>query len=261
MHKGQRILTTAQLSESFGTDTKILSKNFERNESRYKEGKHFFVIKGEELREFKASRQFDDNLKFASVLYLWTEKGAWLHAKSLNTDKAWEAYELLVDEYYRIQELAATVASYAIDDPIARAERWIEEQKERQKLEADKKLLEGEIEHKEAVIVGLVDDIDLATKRQILNRVVRRGGSQYQERWRELYKQFEMKYHLNLSVRLERYNSQNKPKIKNKIDYIDKVMGKVPELYEIAAKIYENDVKELAEEIYGLNARGGALLE
>ncbi|MGE7841394.1 ORF6C domain-containing protein [Lysinibacillus sp. NPDC093712] len=38
------------------------------------------------------------------MLYLWTEKGAWLHAKSLNTDEAWDAYEILVDEYYTVKE-------------------------------------------------------------------------------------------------------------------------------------------------------------
>lgn len=34
------------------------------------------------------------------TLYLWTEKGALLHAKSLNTDKAWQVYEFLVDNYF-----------------------------------------------------------------------------------------------------------------------------------------------------------------
>ena len=38
------------------------------------------------------------------TLYLWTEKGALLHAKSLNTDKAWEAYEFLVDTYFAVKE-------------------------------------------------------------------------------------------------------------------------------------------------------------
>ncbi|MDU5946766.1 MAG: ORF6C domain-containing protein [Paenibacillus macerans] len=102
-HEGQRVLTTAQLAEAFGTEAKIISKNFERNESRYTEGKHFYSLKGEELKSFKASRQNDDNLKFAPVIYLWTEKGAWMHAKSLNTDQAWEAYEMLVDDYYRVK--------------------------------------------------------------------------------------------------------------------------------------------------------------
>ncbi|MFT5872787.1 MAG: prophage antirepressor-like protein [Clostridium sp.] len=108
------------------------------------------------------------------------------------------------------------------------------------------------IDHKEEVIVGLVDEITLAEKRQVLNRVVRYRGANFQERWRELYRQFEMKYHINLKDRLEKYNSNHKPKLKNKVDYIDKIMNKIPELYEIACKIYENDVKELAAQIYEL---------
>ena len=101
---GQRVLTTGQLAESFGTDSKTISKNFERNEGRYTIGKHYFSLEGESLKEFKASRQIDDNLKFAPVIYLWTEKGAWLQAKSLNTDEAWEAYEALVDDYYTVKQ-------------------------------------------------------------------------------------------------------------------------------------------------------------
>lgn len=101
---GTRVLTTNQLAEAYGTDTKMINRNFQRNAERYEQGKHFFALSGEELREFKGSRQIDPSLKFASILYLWTEKGAWLHAKSLSTDKAWDAYEMLVDDYYRMQQ-------------------------------------------------------------------------------------------------------------------------------------------------------------
>ncbi|NIK79068.1 hypothetical protein FHS15_004214 [Paenibacillus castaneae] len=49
------------------------------------------------------------------------------------------------------------------------------------------KVQREEIDHKEHVIIGLVDDIDLATKRQLLNRVVRKGvKDKQQQRWREL---------------------------------------------------------------------------
>ncbi|KLV27258.1 hypothetical protein ABW02_07000 [Niallia circulans] len=99
-HNNQRVLTTTQLAEAYETTAKTLSKNFERNKDRYKPGKHFIKLEGEDLKYFKASRQNDDNLKFAPFIYLWTEKGAWLHAKSLNTNAAWDAYEKLVDEYY-----------------------------------------------------------------------------------------------------------------------------------------------------------------
>ncbi|MEZ2715389.1 ORF6N domain-containing protein [Niallia circulans] len=104
LQNGHRVLTTNQLAEAFGTNTKIINRNYQRNVDRYLQGKHYFALSGEELRAFKGSRQFDDTLKYASILYLWTEKGAWLHAKSLNTDQAWDAYEMLVDEYYSIKE-------------------------------------------------------------------------------------------------------------------------------------------------------------
>lgn len=110
-----------------------------------------------------------------------------------------------------------------------------------------------ELEYKEDVIIELVDKVDLAGKRKILNRVVRKAGRNFIDRWNELYKQFEMKYHVDLDRRLENYNANNSPKLKNKLDYIDKVMGKLPELYEIACKLYENDVKKLIEELYDLN--------
>lgn len=107
-----------------------------------------------------------------------------------------------------------------------------------------------QIQHKEDVIIGLVDNIELAEKRQILNRVVRYKGANFQERWNELYRQFEMKYHIDLDRRFKAYNKEHKPKMKNKLDYIEKVMGKLPELYEIACKLYENDIKELVDELY-----------
>ena len=53
-----------------------------------------------EKREFVDHHQIDDGSKKASKLYLWTEKGAFLHAKSLNTDTAWEVYDRLVDNYF-----------------------------------------------------------------------------------------------------------------------------------------------------------------
>lgn len=101
---GIRVLLTRQLAEAYGTERQIISNNYTRNKKRYIEGKHVIILTGEYLREFKASYQIDDNLKYANTLYLWTEKGALLHAKSLNTDKAWEVYDYLVDFYFRAKE-------------------------------------------------------------------------------------------------------------------------------------------------------------
>ncbi len=99
--QGLRVLTTAQLAECYGTDSKIISQNFKRNADRYEEGKHYICLKGEDLRAFRANPQIEDLPKNLNVLYLWTERGALLHAKSLNTDKAWEVYGELVETYFR----------------------------------------------------------------------------------------------------------------------------------------------------------------
>lgn len=115
-------------------------------------------------------------------------------------------------------------------------------------VELKTKELQKTIEYKEDVIVELTDEIDLKDKRQILNQVVRYKGANYQERWKMLYYEFSKKYHIDLNTRIKRYNEENKPKLKNKLDYIDKVMGKLPQLYEIASKLFEGDINKIIEE-------------
>lgn len=99
-YKDIRVLTTQQIAEAYETEPKVISNNFNRNKNRYVEGEHFICLEGEEKREFVNHHQFEDGSKKAAKLYLWTEKGAFLHAKSLNTDKAWEVYDYLVDTYF-----------------------------------------------------------------------------------------------------------------------------------------------------------------
>lgn len=99
-YKNIRVLTTQQIAEAYGSDTRVISNNFNRNKDRYVEGKHYICLEDSEKRNFVDHHQIDDGSKKASKLYLWTEKGAFLHAKSLNTDMAWEVYDRLVDNYF-----------------------------------------------------------------------------------------------------------------------------------------------------------------
>lgn len=97
-YRCQRVLTTQQIAEAYGTDGKVISYNFNHNKDRYVEGKHFICLNGDELRRFREIHDLPSNL---NRIYLWTEKGAFLHAKSLNTDQAWEVYDCLVDNYFQ----------------------------------------------------------------------------------------------------------------------------------------------------------------
>ncbi|WP_252237489.1 ORF6C domain-containing protein [Clostridium sp. ZBS17] len=99
-YKNQRIMTTKVLAEQFGTEDKIISQNFNRNHMRFIEGKHYFCLEGEELKTFKGYLQNEESLKFVSILYLWTDRGAARHAKILDTDEAWDIYEKLEENYF-----------------------------------------------------------------------------------------------------------------------------------------------------------------
>lgn len=101
---GIRVLTTRQLAEMYATKPEVINNNFLRNKSKYALEKHYISVSGEEMRTLKTSHQFDGELTRVSRAYFWTEKGALLHAKSLNTDKAWEVYDYLVDFYFRAKE-------------------------------------------------------------------------------------------------------------------------------------------------------------
>ena len=102
--KGMKVLTTRQIAEAYGVSKDKIIYNFNYNKDRYVLGKHYIEVFGEELRRLKRTCEFQSSFKYAKTLYLWTEKGALLHAKSLNTDKAWEVYDYLVDFYFRAKE-------------------------------------------------------------------------------------------------------------------------------------------------------------
>ena len=99
-HKNQRVLTTQQLAEGYETEPIKIQQNFSNNRDRYIAGTHYFILEGEELRRFKGELENFEVAPNANRIFLWTEKGALLHAKSLNTDKAWEVYGMLVENYF-----------------------------------------------------------------------------------------------------------------------------------------------------------------
>ena len=146
-NKNERVLTTKQLAECYGTEENNIVKNFSNNKYRFVEGKHYYLLVGEELRNFK--HEVNDIHVVANnvnKLYLWTEKGASRMCKILDTDKAWEQFDILEETYFNVKELAIKQDSYMIQDPVERAKRWIEEQEEKQAIErkAQALLIENE---------------------------------------------------------------------------------------------------------------------
>ncbi|EKS4344809.1 ORF6N domain-containing protein [Clostridium botulinum] len=101
--KGQRVLTTEQLGEVYEVEEVRIRQGFSRNQDKFQEGKHYFKLQGEELKQFKREYLKDTSLKLNSLM-LWTERGANRHCKILDTDKAWEQFDNLEETYFRVKE-------------------------------------------------------------------------------------------------------------------------------------------------------------
>ena len=146
--------------------------------------------------------------------------------------------------------------SYMIEDPIERAKRWIEEQEEKRALELltqqqqeTIKEQEVEIEHKEDVIITLVEDVDLMTKRQRISQIVKYGSQgRYSERWSLLYKEFETKYHIDVNRRMKRAKENGTfKKSGSKLEYICDVMGMTSQLFDVCVVVFEADYKDMLQ--------------
>lgn len=106
-----------------------------------------------------------------NTLYLWTERGALLHAKSLNTDKAWEVHDFLIDTYFRVQELKTSYTDTFLKIYQEQNQRYNELLSRMEKLESkqtkSRKLVIPDEEDNEIKIV--LDFIDECCMKRINN--------------------------------------------------------------------------------------------
>ena len=125
--KNQRIITTKLLAEKYECKEIQIQQNFNNHSDKFEEGKHYFLLQGEELKEFKRNL---DNIEVAqnvNKLYLWTEKGILRHAKILDTEKAWEMYEQLEDTYFKVQALKGNVELISAKEEIQELKSTLED--------------------------------------------------------------------------------------------------------------------------------------
>lgn len=124
------------------------------------------------------------------------------------------------------------------------------EREMRLEAESERNVLIEVVDYKNEVIVGLVDTVDVYTKRTVLNRVVRHKGANFQHRYRELYKVFREMNSIDLQARCEGYNAkQLKKKDKLSVMKYAEQFGHLDGLYKAAVKLYETDVEEIIASI------------
>lgn len=121
LYKNVPCISTEALAKVYHAEEGQIRKNFASNRNRFMEGKHYFLIEGEELSNLK-NKVTESNLvqigKNARHLTLWTERGAARHAKMLNSDKAWDVFEMLEETFFNQPAQAAPAPAPADAEPV-----------------------------------------------------------------------------------------------------------------------------------------------
>ena len=119
-----------------------------------------------------------------------------------------------------------------------------------QKQKAENERLLDDNNHKQEIINGFTDDIDIYKKKDIINRICRRKHENYASRYTELYRCFKENNHINLEARCEGYNlKQTKKKDKLSVIKYAEQFGHIDDLYSCCVKLYESEVKEIIEQL------------
>lgn len=219
-YNGVRVLTTEQLAQAYECEPQQIKQNFNNNKDHFKEGKHFFKLMGDALRDFKESLGESKNsttLKFTSILYLWTRRGASRHCKMLGTEKAWEMYDNLEENYFNPQQkkmTAAEILSGMAEELVKQERRTARLEMRQEQSEENLKILHSRMD----TFNGVGTDED---KRQKLNSMVRafthKAGLRFDEGWRNFTHAYNTAFHTNVNLSItnykEKHNIQKKKRV------------------------------------------------
>lgn len=142
---------------------------------------------------FKESSYKDKNNQTRPCFEV-TRKGCEFIANKLTGLKGTLFTATYINKFHEMEQelMQQNKPSYMLDDPIARAERWIEEQKEKRLLETQNKMLEQQVaeyepkityldtilESKDTVLVSQIAK-DYGISAQSLNNILHKSGIQY----------------------------------------------------------------------------------
>lgn len=93
-------------------------------------------------------------------------------------------------------------------------------------------------------------DVPLATKRMLINRLIRFPGTNFGLRWMVLYREFDNVYHMSVKARMNKYNATHTPMCKTQMEFIDVHLGMVNELFDLAVKLFKSDYEALIQQMY-----------
>ncbi len=95
----QPVVTFAMIDQIHQRVEGTAGRNFHQNKHRFVEGKHYFMLQGQELNEFRTLSPGVVGCNIPKLILL-TERGYCLVVKSLTDDLSWTVQERMADAYF-----------------------------------------------------------------------------------------------------------------------------------------------------------------
>lgn len=226
-YNGFRVLTTEQLAQAYECEPQQIKQNFNNNLDHFVEGKHYFKLESEALHSFKNKVENIDLVgKNARILYLWTRRGASRHCKMLGTEKAWEMYDNLEENYFNPPQkkmTAAEILSGMAEELVKQERRTARLEMRQEQSEGNLKILHSRMDTFNGV--GTEED-----KRQKLNSMVRafacKAGVRFDEGWRNFIHAYNTAFHTNVNLSITNYKEKHNIQKKKRVtlpEYFERV--------------------------------------
>jgi hypothetical protein len=104
--EGKKALTDKMIAEIHEIEAKEVRKAVNRNIARFKEGIDYINLKGgNEITSLENYGYSKQAITQADKLFLLSERGYAKLIKIMDSDKAWEIHDILLDEYFSMREV------------------------------------------------------------------------------------------------------------------------------------------------------------
>ena len=153
-YRAERVLTTEQLAQAYECGTDNIKRNFSNNKEHFEEGKHFFKLEGDELKDLRGKNIHLQISPKTRCLYLWPRRGASRHSKMLGTDKAWEMFDALEENYFNPRPKALTPAEQMAQGLLAAQKLLAEKDKRIEEMRPKEIFADAVTASKTSILIG-----------------------------------------------------------------------------------------------------------
>lgn len=153
-YHAERVLTTEQLAQVYECEPNNIKKNFNSNKEHFVEGRHYYKVEGDALNDLRVTFSDLQISPKTRCIYLWTRRGASRHSKMLGTDRAWEMFDALEENYFNPRPKALTPAEQMAQGLLAAQKLLAEKDKRIEEMRPKEIFADAVTASKTSILIG-----------------------------------------------------------------------------------------------------------